>query len=150
MDNSHKMKKIQMNLIKGKNLDHFEIGIISFLLKVLIIICVINPRKNSSSIHIIINQKGNHRVFSESPCGENNFIEPDEIYINGIQKEVIANNYDLNSSENNITLIWEKDINSTACLFKACHNITQVDLSDFHSTEIIFINEMFWHCTLLF
>ena len=149
MDNSHKMKKIQMNLIKGKNLDHFEIGIISFLLKAFIIICIINPRKNFSSIHIIINQKGNHRVFSESPCGENNFIEPDEIYINGIQKEVIANNYDLNSSENNITLIWEKDINSTACLFKACHNITQVDLSDFHSTELMFIHGMFWHCKSL-
>ena len=149
MDNKYKMKKTQMNLSKARNPNDCQKGIISFFLKVFIIICIISPRTNSSSIQIIINQAGIQSVFTKTACKENSFIEPDEIYINGIQKEVIQNNYTLESSRNNITLVWEREINSTACLFNDCHNITQVDLSNFHSSELMFIHGMFWHCKSL-
>ena len=76
MDNKYKMEKIKMNLSKARNPNDCKKGIISFFLKVFIIICIINPRNNSSSIHIIINQAGIQRVFTKTPCKDNSFIEP--------------------------------------------------------------------------
>jgi len=133
---------IKLTMLKDKR-------IISLFLKIFIIIYIIKPRETSSSIHIVINQKGNHAIYSEASCAQNSFIIPDEIEINGVKQEDVMNNYELVSNENKINLIWNREINSTACLFRRCRNITEIDLSDFHSTELMFIYGMFWHCQSL-
>ena len=100
-----------------------------FQITIFIILCASRPTEsrkiisNSSSIYITINSIGTHPVFSPGECGNNNFIQPDAIYINGILNDSISPYYDLDNEKNNITLFWNDEIHSTACLFKQCKTI---------------------------
>ena len=148
---------IQNDSLKNKNAKLFEKKLLtlqkrkitSCFLKIFLIVCIIKTKTNSSSIHIIINKEGNSQIFSHSKCSENSFINPDKIYINGDEKTNIKNDYDLVDTINNITLFWNNEINSTACLFSGCKDISEIDLSDFNSSELMFIHGMFWNCESL-
>ena len=126
-----------------------------FHITIFIILCASRPTEsrkiisNSSSIYITINSIGNHPVFSPDKCGNNNFIQPDAIYINGILNESISPYYDLDKEKNNITLFWNDEINSTACLFKQCKTINEIDFSNFNSSKLKYTHGMFWYCESL-
>ena len=123
-----------------------------FQITIFIILCAsrsTESRKiisNSSSIYITINSIGTHPVFSPGKCDNNNFIQPDAIYINGILNESISPYYDLDKEKNNITLFWNDEINSTACLFKQCKTINEIDFSNFNSSKLKYTHGMFWYC----
>ena len=130
--------------------------IISIFLNIILIIFIIEPKENRynksnfSSIHITINSKGNQRIFARGGCKENSYILPDHIYVNGELKEgPISNVTFLNGEKNNVTLALDEAIIITACLFNGCHNIAEVDLSDFNTEQLQFIHGMFWHCKSL-
>ena len=131
----------------------FENKYMTFIyIYLLIILCVIKSKEkrnlilNSSSINIMINAPGIHKIYSSNPCNENSYILPNKITINGIEQQEIKSEYNLHEEINNISLHWEEGINSTACLFRECYNITKIDLSDFNSNELKYVHGMFWHC----
>ena len=121
-------------------------NIIYIFLKIFIIICIIKPCENSSYINITINKESNCKIYSSSPCDENSFIKPDQIIINGQNINSNENKYNFESSTNAITLIWNNKINSSACLFRGCKDISEVDLSGFDSSELEYMQGMFWNC----
>ena len=123
-------------------------NIIYIFLKIFIIICITRPYKNSSYINIAINKKGNCQVYSDENCG-NKLIKPDEIWINGEKEDETINKYELIYNKNNITLVWNNEINSTACIFSGCADISEVDLSDFNSSKLIYMQAMFSGCKSL-
>ena len=55
---------------------------------------------------------------------------PNEIYINGISKDV-ASQYDFNEDENNVTLIWKRTIMNCKFIFRDCEYIIEIDFSHF-------------------
>ena len=121
----------------------------------LIILYLVKSKENRnliskySIINITINTPGKHKIIGSRECTGTQYIIPNKIFINGIENETIASEYDLSEEINNISLYWDKEINSTACLFYKCLNITEIDLSDFNSSELLFIHGMFWHCRAL-
>ena len=80
----------------------------------------------------------------------NNIIPPDEIYINEINKTEIKNEYYyINNPNSTIKLVWKENINSTFNMFRACNQISAIDLSHFDSSQVNNMANMFYGCANL-
>ena len=111
--------------------------------------CQRNIYLRYSHLTLKINQIGENRILGDfSKCSDGAQF-PDIIQINNVNQSQIREVYDLNESENIIRLIWYKDPKSTACLFRNCSNITEIDLSNFNSSNITYFQLMFELCTSL-
>ena len=55
----------------------------------------------------------------------------------------------LYETDNYIELIWFDLINSSAFMFYKCSNITEIDLSNFNTSQVILMNSMFSYCSSL-
>ena len=99
---------------------------------------------NDSTIFLKVKGPGNITIISP-------FFEtlPNEIYINGIQQNEVTNYYYLNESENNVTLKWKYELNSTNQMFQGCSNITEIDFSGFSTSNIKNMGKMFSQCSSL-
>jgi len=73
----------------------------------------------------------------------------DEIYINGEKQNPIKSNYDFNQENNNIKLVFKKDVQVVGCLFIDCSDINEIDLSNFDSSHVTDMGAMFQGCTSL-
>ena len=77
------------------------------------------------------------------------FVPPDEVIINSISQIEVKSDYYFNETENEIKLSWNKEINSTHILFMHCSNITEIDLSNFNSSQVTNMSSMFHGCKSL-
>ena len=147
-----------LSFIKERNI--FENNIVLFYLIINLIISALSienylPQYISKYSYITLKIKGtgNQYIFENEDHGVQCSYEmaplPDIIYINGIIQENIVNDYYLNESENNVKLIWENNIDKTTCMFINCIDITEVDLTNFDSSEVTNIHAMFFGCTSL-
>jgi len=100
-----------------------------------------------------INGSGYFRIFSDTHeygISTHNFDKPNEVHINDInQTGAIKDIYYMNKTQNIIKLIWNdniKSITATSFLFKNCYNISEIDLSNFNSTNVFWMEEMFFNC----
>ena len=101
----------------------------------------------SSNITININMIGCHKIYSDNTAQQYSiFTEPAEVFINEIKQGSVQNQYYFNETENIIKLVWYTQINIYNYLFRGCHNITFVDLSNFDSSTITAIHAMFYDC----
>ena len=98
-----------------------------------------------SSINLKANGIGDVKVLSDY------FIDnlPKEVWINDIRHNEINNTYNLKSSENNITLIWHDEIKTLNNMFSGCYNITEIDLSNFNTSQVTNMHSMFFGCSSL-
>ena len=71
---------------------------------------------------------------------------PNEIFINGIKQKTIKNKYNFNETINTIILIWNDTITDCKCMFYGCHNINEMDLSHFDTSQITDMIGMFGRC----
>ena len=96
----------------------------------------------------------NSYVIMKMPKGDNLMVFnggnaiPDEIYINGISKDVVSQ-YDFNEDENNVTLIWRKNITSCIQMFKDCEYIIEMDFTHFDTSQVTNMLGMFQNCKRL-
>ena len=74
---------------------------------------------------------------------------PNEIYINNNLQNPTNYVYYLNQTDNYVELIWENNINNCRYLFYKCSNITEIDLSEFDSSQVTIIEYMFTDCISL-
>ena len=89
---------------------------------------------NGSYIIMKINQ-GNNSILANHeamPWGligslYNNYSEPTEIYINGIKKDEIKNQYSFFEESNTVILIWNYPITDCHGMFRKCKGITEMD-----------------------
>ena len=143
MKNNNNNEKL--TLIRNRKLLFFLLILLRFL-------PIIESKNNreiiskASSISVIINLQGYHQVFSKDSCKSNSFIYPNKIYINNIENETVTTHYYLDEEHNNITLYWEHVINSTACLFNNSKDIEEIDLSNFDTSNLLYIRSMFGFC----
>ena len=75
--------------------------------------------------------------------------EPDEIFINGVNQSHINPYYYFQNLENNVTLIWKNSLKTTICMFKSCSKITEMDFSNFDTSQVTDMYAMFSHCSSL-
>ena len=71
---------------------------------------------------------------------------PDEVHINGNKLSDTPNRYNFEYPENNVTMIWNRVIESFSNIFYNCEDIIEVDLSNFDSSKIKNMNNMFVAC----
>ena len=101
-----------------------------------------------SSIQLRIPGIGSKQIFNFDTYNFKKIDYPDAIYINGIPKRVNYSHY-LNETDNFVILIWNSNINDCHSMFSGCSQITEIDLSNFNSSEITSISSMFEGCTKL-
>ena len=105
----------------------------------------------SNYITLKINGTG-VKNFLTSNIGEkgfpsNNF--PNEIHINEIRKNISTSKYNFSQQENRIKLVWYNNIDNSAYMFYFCPDITEIDLSNFVSSNINLMTYMFGKCSSL-
>ncbi len=71
------------------------------------------------------------------------------IYINGIKQSTITCIYNLNETYNLVKLIWNNSINNCDCMFNECMDITEIDLSNFDTSQVTSMGSMFSDCSSL-
>ena len=101
-----------------------------------------------SKITLKIEGIGTKNVFS-SNVDYNITYYPDEVYINGNKENMVNPRYYLNQSNNIVELIWNKTINNCSHMFYDCLDITEIDLSNFNSSQVTYMNRMFYECSSL-
>ena len=145
------MKESNTNKIKNRKQNNicFKKYLSSYIIILLLIIPILSQVKKerkidnkSNVIELTIKGEGISSIIYENDgnrnCPQTNY--PDEIYINDINQTDIKSNYYFNKSENQVNLIWHKNIESLSCMFYLCSNITKFNFSYFNSTGIVFID----------
>jgi surface protein len=75
-----------------------------------------------------------------------NYSEPNEIYINGIKKDGIKNQYSFTEESNTVILIWNYPITDCHAMFRNCKEIIEMDLSHFDTSHVTNMIGMFYGC----
>ena len=72
-----------------------------------------------------------------------------EVRVNGNIQETIDFRYYFDQEDNTVELIWNEEIKSCENMFWGCTNITEINLSNFITTQVISMSYMFYSCTSL-
>ena len=107
--------------------------------------------------YITFKIKKNGKIILFNPLDKNDCKKltlPNIIQIEGINYTDIKFNYPINNTQNKekeIKLIWgnNNQPSSTNCLFQECTDITQIDLSNFNTSEVTSMYRMFYNCKSL-
>ena len=153
-DNIKQQKNFNLKEKFGLNYKYNKIQFGYFKL-ILIIIIFIKESSNESEktiinsfITLIINNKGKNKIFCSDDDFNTNYY-PDEIYINGEKTKCVNNTYSLKKDNNIIELKWNRYIKNSKSMFNGCSNITEIDLSNFDSSQITQTSNMFTKCSKL-
>ena len=76
-----------------------------------------------------------------------NFIK--QIYINGNIQDKVEHCYYFNQTDNFVELIFEDDINNCEFMFFRCTEITEINLSNFKTSQVTSMYDMFAYCSSL-
>ena len=100
------------------------------------------------NITLKIKGTGTKKIFSSSIFFQSNY-HPDEVYINGYKQDNVKYSYELNQTYNFIGLTWNKLIDNTRYMFEGCSDIIEIDLSNFNTSIVVYMNHMFYGCSSL-
>ena len=134
---NNKKENQQANLIDKSNKKNIKIRKNNLL--ILLIISLLNNssilckfKSQSSEVTLKIKETGNIKIFSDSFFQLNNQCA---IKINNIHQNDLKNEYNFEYTENGneVTIIWNTDLISTASMFQDCSQISEIDLSKFDS-----------------
>ena len=97
---------------------------------------------SKSDIYLIIKDKGEHFILNN-----NFYLDPFEVIING-QIQNISNKryFNLEYDLNNITIKFDRQINSFRNMFSGLTNIIEIDLSNLDTSKVTTMEEMFNGC----
>ena len=87
-------------------------------------------------------------------CPFDDFHPPNEIIINGISQDNINYIYYFNETENIVKIKYysQEDVNNIAinkCFFYRCSEVTEIDLTEFDTSQFVDMFAMFSECFLL-
>jgi len=132
---------------------------ISFLLILnFFLICIIdnilchNPKNDKRNLNtqsiIYLNVTGTKSI---KILGSKSSLFPNKIYLNDIEVSISSNgNINIEKSgKNNVTLIWNKPLQSCEKLFQSASTVTEIDLSNFDTSNVKTMKGMFVDCTYL-
>ena len=156
--NNSKKKEIQIKKslinIKDKNAI-YRYHIIFIIIKALIlnIYCLIKCARfqffyfqNLSKISLKINLIGDSKILGNS---FSNFNYLKEVHINGNIIDTKSKKYYFNQTDNYVDSIWNDNINNCANMFDGCSNITEINLSNFNTSQVTTMYNMFNSCSSL-
>ena len=96
---------------------------------------------SNSQIKLIIEGIGHQNFLNEGF-----YKEPTRVYVNGILYNSSDKNCELINDRNDITIIFDEEINTCENMFKGLDNIKEIDLSNFDTSKVTNMNSMFYDC----
>ena len=157
-DNSIIIKKINKGIRLSKTKIR-HLGLFFEIIKYIILLNLFNNifvnnkvfliEYNYYNITLKIKGNGNKNIFfsNSSLFPKSNY--PDEVHINGNKQINVSYKYNLNETNNTIGLIWYDLLNSSDYMFRGCSYITEIDLSNFNTSNIEDMEHMFYGCSSL-
>ena len=146
------LKYISMN----KKINKQMRAILRYLLLINFLIIIFNKNKlyfieykNSNKITLKVKESGNRQIFCSNTNSFSPGYYPNKVYINGIQKSVVNHTYYFENKDNIVELEWNNKIDNCFYMFGSCHDINEIDLSNFDSSEVINMEFMFYNCQFL-
>ena len=139
-------KLMKVNLIFNKSMKSF------FQLKMIFLILYITNTEEklrniiifSQEINLIIKGSGNQSLLNNSF-----YPQPSQVYVNGIYKDLCKVFCELESEENNVTLLFNDNFESCERMFAESENLLEIDLSNFIFSNITSMVFMFSNCVNL-
>ena len=101
----------------------------------------------NNKVIIKVKGEGLNKVFDSGLS-----VYPKRILINGVEQNSISTSYEFEDSQNGynkVELIWDNIVSNCCNMFRGCSNITEIDFSNFDSSEVNHMNSMFKDCTSL-
>ena len=89
-------------------------------------------------INLVIKGKGQSYFLNSSF-----YLEPKEVIINGETKTNVKKIFNFEKDYNNVTIIYEDKLNSCENMFNGITNITEIDLTEFDTSEVTNMDFMF-------
>ena len=74
---------------------------------------------------------------------------PSKVIINGNETKPVTHSYNLTRENNIVELIWNSNINNCSWMFGYCPDITEIDLSNFGTSQLVDVSFMFDNCISL-
>ena len=97
----------------------------------------------NSQIHLVIQGRGTKKLLY------NRFNpEPSEVYVNGVIKNDCKKECYLEEDKNNVTLIFNQQLESCKEMFLQLNDIIEIHLSDFDFSKVINIQSMLKNVTI--
>ena len=115
--------------------------ILLFLTLFLSEISLVNMTEQKSEINLIIEGEGNQYFLNETF-----YLEPSEVIVNDVQNDSCKINCFFKKDLNNVTIKFDRLINTTENMFKGLKNIIEIDLSNFHTSKVTSMVSMFESC----
>ena len=97
-----------------------------------------------SEINLTIIGNGPQQILNEAYD-----LEPDNVIVNGENRNDCKKSCELTENINNITLIFNADITTCENMFYGLKNIEKIDLSNFHTEQVTSMKYMFNGCEKL-
>ena len=95
----------------------------------------------TSEIHLTIQGSGSKQILSETY-----YLEPNEVSVNGINRNDCKKSCELTDEINNIVLYFDDEITSCENMFCESYDITEIDLSKFYTEKVDNMANMFKYC----
>ena len=147
------IKENKRNINKKHNLKIGYLDII-YLIKMIIILNLNHQTKTKDIILkdsiIYLKVKGINEKYILSSRFESNINKYlKKVYIN--EKLQITNSYKycFNQTDNFVKLIWDDSLNNCNFMFLSCASITEINLSNFKTSQVTSMEQMFLGCSLL-
>ena len=102
-----------------------------------------------SEIHLVVNAQENKNNKKINLLYQQFQVGDFEVYVNGNKDESCDKQCKLSEDRIKIDLIFKNKINTCELMFNGLKNIIEVDLSDFDTSEVKSMKQMFYDCTKL-
>ena len=102
-----------------------------------------------SEIHLVVKPQGNGFNKNIKLLNQQFQEESFEVYVNGNRDDSCNKECTLSGDRINISLRFENKISTCELMFRDLDNIIEVDLSDFDTSEVTSMRQMFSYCTKL-
>ena len=120
----------------------YEIKLIFSILSLLFILLV--SQVNSNKVKLKVNKIGSIRILNTTYVPK-----PDEIRIRDEIKAENGNTIIIDNMDDKIELIWKNKLTNCNSMFRGTRDITEIDLSQFDSSDVDNIKYMFYNCISL-
>ena len=97
----------------------------------------------SSKITLKIKGIGEYNILGTN-INSMNYLK--EVYINNIKQTIKDSKYYFNQIDNFVELIWDDNLNDCASLFHECAEIYEINLSNFNTSQVTSMQNMFCSC----
>ena len=152
---SKHIEEQKLTIITRKKLDFKNKRIIFELVLIINIIIQIFSKSKTldgklefSKITLKIKGKGNQNILYKKETSFRDEL-PNLVYINGNLQNKVSYSYNFNQTDNFVELIWNENIKNCDFMFFQCSNITEIDLTNFNTSEIADMSNMFNGCKSL-